>query len=210
MTKIAQGAEAIVYSDYQTVVKHRFEKSYRHPELDSKLRGFRTRREAKILEKLMAAKFPAPKLIEMDDDGMKIHMEHVPGDTLKKAIDKLEEKKDEKAYIALCGEIGEKVALLHNMGIVHHDLTTSNMILHPEEKKVYFIDFGLSFFSEKVEDFAVDLHLLKHALESRHHRIWEPCFKAVVRGYKKKSEKAELVLKRLEVVEKRGRNKAKD
>jgi Kae1-associated kinase Bud32 len=209
MTKIAQGAEAIVYSDYQTVTKHRFEKTYRHPVLDRKLRGSRTRREAKILEKLMAAKFPCPALIEMDDDDMKVHMAHIPGDTLKKAIDRLEGDRNEKAYTALCGEIGENVAMLHNMGLVHQDLTTSNMILHEKENKIYFIDFGLSFFSGKVEDFAVDLHLLKHALESRHHRIWERCFAAVIKGYMKRGEKAALVMKRLEIVEKRGRYKSK-
>ena len=58
--KLAQGAEAVLYSDYQTVEKDRFEKKYRHPELDRRLRKFRTKREAKILEKLQAAGFPAP------------------------------------------------------------------------------------------------------------------------------------------------------
>ena len=39
--------------------------------------------------------------------------------------------------------------------------------------KVYFIDFGLGFFSNKTEDKAVDLHLLKQALESKHYQIFE-------------------------------------
>ena len=34
--------------------------------------------------------------------------------------------------------------------------------------EISFIDFGLSFFSTKVEDKAVDLHLLKRALDSKH------------------------------------------
>ncbi|MBU2561506.1 MAG: Kae1-associated serine/threonine protein kinase [Nanoarchaeota archaeon] len=208
-SKLAQGAEAIIYSDYTTVTKHRFEKTYRHPELDSRLRKSRTRREAKILEKLQGMGFPAPRLIEMDDSDMKVHMDHVPGELVKKVIDSLEEKKDEKAYLKLCREIGEKTALLHNKGMVHHDLTTSNMILHRDTKEVYFIDFGLSFFSDKIEDYAVDLHLLRHALESRHYRVWEKCFKAVLDGYKKRSEKSKEVIERLEKVEQRGRYKGK-
>jgi Kae1-associated kinase Bud32 len=92
------------------------------------------------------------------------------------------------------------------MGIIHGDLTTSNMILNSE---VFFIDFGLSFFSEKVEDKAVDLHLLRQALESKHYKVWEECFTAVRQGYEGTANDAELVLKRLEVVESRGRYKRK-
>jgi Kae1-associated kinase Bud32 len=179
MRLIAQGAEAKIHSDGITVKKERFEKTYRHPELDKKLRGFRTRREAKILTKLQTANFPAPRLEKMDDKSREIDMQHIPGHQVKHTIDTLEKEGKQKEYLALCKEVGTRVATLHNMGIIHQDLTTSNMILHDSEKKIYFIDFGLSFFSEKAEDKAVDLHLLKHALESRHHRIWEKCFKAV-------------------------------
>ncbi|MBI2131065.1 O-sialoglycoprotein endopeptidase, partial [Candidatus Woesearchaeota archaeon] len=68
---------------------------------------------------------------------------------------------------------------------------------------------GLSFFSQKVEDKAVDLHLLKEALESKHYRFWEKAFKAVIEGYSGKAKDAELTLKRLEAIEKRGRYRAK-
>ncbi|HLC62675.1 MAG TPA: O-sialoglycoprotein endopeptidase, partial [Candidatus Nanoarchaeia archaeon] len=84
--------------------------------------------------------------------------------------------------------------------------TTSNMIY---SKEIYFIDFGLSFFSEKAEDKAVDLHLLKEALESKHYKIWEECFKSVLEAYKKEANKSGETLKRLEAVEKRGRYRAK-
>jgi TP53 regulating kinase-like protein len=208
-TKIAQGAEAILYSDGSTVVKDRFEKRYRHPELDRRLRKSRTRREGKILEKLSLAMFPAPQLVEIDDSAMKVSMSHIPGDMVKVVVDGLESKGDEARYLELFAEIGEGVAELHNNGIVHHDLTTSNMIMHSSDGKVYLIDFGLSFFSDKVEDYAVDLHLLRHALESRHHRIWEKCFAAVTSAYAKKMLQGETVLARLEKVEKRGRYKSK-
>ena len=74
--------------------------------------------------------------------------------------------------------------------------------------KIYFIDFGLSFISPKIEDKAVDLHLLKQAIESKHYKIQEEAFKYVLDGYKKYS-KADEVIKRLQVVESRGKNKGK-
>ena len=96
--------------------------------------------------------------------------------------------------------------MLHNSAIIHGDLTTSNMILN---KEIYLIDFGLSFFSEKSEDKAVDLHLLKEALESKHYKIWEDAFKIVLEAYRKEAKRASETLKRLEQVEKRGRYRAK-
>ena len=76
-------------------------------------------------------------------------------------------------------------------------------------KEIYFIDFGLSFFSDKAEDRAVDLHLLKEALESKHYKIWEECFKCALDAYRKEAKGADSILTRLEVVEKRGRYRAK-
>ena len=114
-----------------------------------------------------------------------------------------------KNYGKYCNEIGEYIAILHNNGIIHGDLTTSNMILNNKNNEICFIDFGLSFFSQKVEDRAVDLHLLKEALESKHYQFWEKAFKAVMQEYSKSAKDAEFTLKRLEAIEKRGRYRAK-
>ncbi|MDP3766202.1 MAG: KEOPS complex kinase/ATPase Bud32 [Nanoarchaeota archaeon] len=195
---IAQGAEAKLFLEDGTIIKNRFSKSYRIKEIDEKLRGFRTRREAKILQKLEAINFPAPKLIKSDEKENLV-IERIEGKLVKDILEKSDYKK-------LCGEIGKKVAMLHNHLIIHGDLTTSNMILHQE---VYFIDFGLGFFSEKAEDKAVDLHLLKEGLESKHYRIWEDCFKHAINSYRKEAKNSNETLKRLEVVEKRGRYRAK-
>ncbi len=209
MKQIAQGAEAKIYADEDVILKERFEKKYRHPELDRKLRKSRTRREAKVLNKLTEIGVSAPGLIEMDDKEMKIKMQRIPGKTIKELVDELERKKEKEEIRRIFKEIGIKTGKMHNAGLIHQDLTTSNMIMHNEKGKVYLIDFGLSFFSEKIEDKAVDLHLLKHAIESRHYRIVEECFNAVKEGYKKSCLDAEAVFKRLEVVEERGRNKGK-
>ena len=198
MKKIAQGAEAKLFLVDGKIVKDRFKKEYRIEEIDKKLRKSRTKREAKIIGKLSAIKFPAPKLVESDDKE-KIIMEYIDGPKVRDVL-------EEKDYKKLSSEIGKKIAILHNNGIIHGDLTTSNMIFANE---VYFIDFGLSFFSEKIEDKAVDLHLLKQALESKHYKVWEKCFDAAIKGYKKECKDSSLVLKRLERVEGRGRYKGK-
>ena len=194
---IAQGAEAKIFLDDNKIIKNRFPKSYRIKEIDYKLRGFRTRREAKILQKLDALNFPAPKIIR-NDEKENIVMEKIEGKIVKDFLD--------KDYEKLAAEIGKKVAILHNNSIIHGDLTTSNMIFN---KQIYFIDFGLSFFSEKAEDKAVDLHLLKEALESKHYKIWEECFKIALDAYRTEAKKSNETLKRLEAVEKRGRYRAK-
>ena len=195
---IAQGAEAKLFLEEGRILKERFAKTYRIREIDDKLRGSRTRREAKVLQKLEMINFPAPKLIKSDDKE-NILIKKIEGKLVKDVLEKSDYKK-------LCAEIGKKVAILHNNLIIHGDLTTSNMIYN---KEIYFIDFGLSFFSEKAEDRAVDLHLLKEALESKHYKIWEACFKSVLEGYRKEASKSGETLKRLEAVEKRGRYRAK-
>ena len=197
MKQIGNGAEAIIYLD-KNVIKDRVKKTYRIKAIDEKLRKSRTKRESKILKKLEDLKFPAPNLEYVDLTSMKIRMGHVKGDKVRDALESSDYKK-------LCREIGRRVADLHNNDIIHGDLTTSNMILND---KVHFIDFGLSFFSKKLEDKAVDLHLLRQALESKHHKIWKKCFDSVLQGYKK-SEHYKDIRKRFEVVEARGRHKTK-
>jgi len=198
MKKIAQGAEAKLYLVDNKIIKDRFEKDYRIKEIDKRLRKSRTKREAKIFNKLEAINFPSPKLIKTDDID-KITMEFIKGPKVRDIL-------EEKNYTKLSEEIGKKLAILHNNNLIHGDLTTSNMIL---AKEIYFIDFGLSYFSHKIEDKAVDLHLLKQALESKHYKVWEKCFDAAIKAYKKESKDSSEVFKRLETVEKRGRYKSK-
>jgi len=209
---IAQGAEAKLFLENKAVLKNRFPKSYRVKEIDDKLRGSRTRREAKILDKLHLINFPAPKLIKTDEKENLI-IEKIDGKLVKEILEKADYKK-------LCIEIGKKIGILHNNLIIHGDLTTSNMILSNASElrslrtrsqltEIYFIDFGLSFFSDKAEDKAVDLHLLKEGLESKHYKIWQKCFVCALESYKSEARNSSEILKRLATVEKRGRYRAK-
>ncbi len=193
MEQISSGAEAIIYKDKELVIKFRNSKPYRHIDIDTSLRKSRTKREAKVLEKLHSLGI-APKLIKVHNKEMKIEMDFLSGHKLRDVL--------HKHHLKWAKEIGQKISLMHQNDIIHGDLTTSNMIVEDELK---LIDFGLSFFSSKVEDKAVDLHLLKRALESKHHEISDEVFNLVVKEYIKDNSLE--IINRLDKVEERGRNK---
>ncbi len=202
MIKIAQGAEAIIYKEKDSIIKERFAKRYRLPQLDQSLRQFRTRREAKILQKLQDLNFPSPHLKEFSDTRMTITMDFIPGPKVRDIL------LQQQNHAELAQEIGKNIAKLHDANIIHGDLTTSNMLLHEPSNQLQFIDFGLSSFSDKIEDKAVDLFLLDRALESTHFQIYPGVFQSVIEGYRT-SPLAEQVLQRFEKVKARGRNKKK-
>lgn len=200
MKLIGQGAEAKLFLDKNKLIKERIKKSYRLSEIDERIRKSRTKRETKLLEK--SAKFISiPEVYS--SDGFKIEMELIKGKKLSESLDNFNNKKRGE----ICRLIGKQVALLHNGDIIHGDLTTSNMIL--ENEKLYFIDFGLGLISNKIEDKAVDLHLLKQALESKHYKHFENSFKTVISSYKKYVKNPKEIISRFEKVEKRGRYKRK-
>jgi len=74
-----------------------------------------------------------------------------------------------------------------------------------EESEVYILDFGLGFISKRMEDKAVDLHLIKQALEAKHFKHSKKLFKSFLKGYNSKDK--EKILSQLKTVESRGRYK---
>ena len=196
MKILQQGAEAIILLEKKKVHKKRIKKSYRLKEIDEKLRKLRTRKEAKLLEKLSSL-LPVPKLIKVDEKKKEIILEYIKGKKLSLHLDKLKDKEK------IMEQIGKQASILHDNNIIHGDLTTSNMIL--SNKKIFFIDFGLSFHSTRTEDKAVDLHLLRQALEAKHFRDWKKLFNAFLKGYNPRDK--EKILKKLKEVESRGRYK---
>ena len=195
---IQQGAEAIIYLDKKKIIKERTKKSYRITELDEKLRKARTKKEAKILKKVKGI-INSPDLIKTNDKDI-IEMTYIDGLKLSDNLEKL-------GYKEISKKIGEAVSRLHDIGIIHGDLTTSNMIYKKDEDKIYIIDFGLSFHSKKIEDKAVDLHLLKQALEAKHFRIYNEVINSILKNYK--TEKSKEVIERIKKIESRGRYKEK-
>ena len=62
-------------------------------------------------------------------------------------------------YTALAVNMGQILAKLHNVGMLHGDLTTSNMMIQSNGSLV-LIDFGLARVSSNPEELAVDLYVL--------------------------------------------------
>ncbi len=196
---IGRGAEAVLYLRNGKLVKERIPKSYRLKEIDDALRKSRTRSEGKLLKKLEGI---APLVHDIDDVHMSIVMEFLDGNLLRNTLDSIS-KGEQKSIMH---EIGRIVGVIHNKDIIHGDLTTSNMI--EKNGKVFFIDFGLGFISTKVEDKAVDLHVLRQALESKHYKHADDCYEWFLEGYKHWEGSADVLL-RLNKVERRGRYKLK-
>ena len=199
---IAQGAEATIYKIGNKVAKERLPKKYRLEKLDTKIRTRRTKSEAKLMTKASEI-INCPKPLSLPKNSRILHMPYIPGKKLSEHLDAL----PTKTANAVCKQIGKSIAKLHDNDIIHGDLTTSNMILDSKEQ-LWFIDFGLGFFSYKIEDKAEDLHLIHHALEAKHFENFETHWKNVISGYKT-SKNSKLVFERLKKVEARGRYKDK-
>ena len=202
---VKKGAEADIYLGRwfrrESVAKCRVKKKYRVPQLDLALRTSRTVQEAQLIHEAKKAGVPTPALFFIDQKGATIIMEFVKGEKIKDIIGKMPYETERRVF----RRVGKEIAMLHRAGIIHGDLTTSNMILTRGEQ-VVFIDFGLGSRSEKVEDRGVDLHLLKRALQSTHHKRAEDCFQSVLEGYRQIANDTSLeVIKRAYEIERRGR-----
>lgn len=199
MEILERGAEAVVRLEENFVVKERVKKSYRLPELDESIRKQRTSMEASLFDKARRAGITVPLVLAQEDFSLKL--EFIDGKKLKDVLDGFGKEEVEK----FSEKLGEIIGKLHSIGIMHGDLTTSNMII--KEEKIYLIDFGLGKFTKRIEDYATDLYLLYEALNSTHSQVLEPCWKNTIEGYKKSFEKSGEALKRLEEISKRRRYK---
>ncbi|OTA98827.1 hypothetical protein M426DRAFT_69051 [Hypoxylon sp. CI-4A] len=239
---ITQGAEARLYKTTYLIpsipcaLKYRPPKAWRHPVLDARLTRHRILAEARILTKCRREGVPVPAVYAVDEAAGWLMMEWIAGVPTRVGINEwLQRRKEaEEAQgnegdadlVALMRRIGAAVGRMHKVGIVHGDLTTSNMMLRPWEKgaepsnghatggdgsldgDIVIIDFGLASQSSSDEDRAVDLYVLERAFASTHSRA-EGLFTAVLEsGYRDAFKQAPIVLKKLEEVRMRGRKRS--
>jgi len=170
------GAEAVVrktrFLSRDCVVKNRIRKNYRVRQLDELLRKMRTKNEARLLHKAKAAGVLCPTVLCVED--FSITMTFITG-------------KRPKMDARISKKAGEYLALLHNNSIVHGDYTPANLL--KAKNNLFVIDFGLGFFSNDVEDFAVDVFTMLKAIDQKRHKDF-------LEGYSK-CAKYNAVLKRL-------------
>jgi len=198
---VKKGAEGDIYltkhDGKPAILKTRRKKSYRNPELDSRIRHQRTIREASIIAEAKTFGVLTPIIYRVNQNDCTILMQYLKGESvwgLKSA-----------KLIKACREIGKITGTLHKNGIMHGDLTTSNFIM--DGNKVYTIDFGLAQRTGKTEDLAVDLRLFKEILSSAHVEMMEKLWPSFLSGYKSAigNNKFQKILNYVSIIESRGR-----
>lgn len=205
---IYRGAEADVFSgDWAgapAIFKERKSLPYRLPELDREIRAQRTIHEALMIREARAAGASVPHLYYVSPAESLIVMEEVRGKRLKSCLEPGRARE-------LARRFGMSVANLHRAGIMHGDLTTSNVIVGQGEDgvadEISLIDFGLATHSQKVEDHAVDLRLIKETLVGAHSEVSRDAMDAFVSGYREVlgEKRSQEVVKKLGEIERRGR-----
>ncbi|ESR57266.1 non-specific serine/threonine protein kinase [Citrus sinensis] len=208
---IKQGAEARVFESTfvgrRCVVKERFSKKYRHPSLDSKITLKRLNAEARCMTKARRLGVSTPVLYAVDPVQHTLTFEYVEGPSVKDIFLEfglhgiMEEQLED---IAL--QIGNAIAKLHDGGLIHGDLTTSNMLIRSGKNQLVLIDFGLSFTSTLPEDKAVDLYVLERALLSLHSSCGN-VMDRILSAYRKSSKQWSSTLNKLAQVRQRGRKR---
>ena len=197
-----QGAEAMIelaeWNGKLAIRKKRIPKTYRSEALDKKLRSRRTKEETELLHAAKLVRVDVPEVFFADPKSSEILMEYVQGILLK---DIHERKIAREIY----KKLGIYAARLHSKGMIHGDLTTKNVI--QSKDRTVLIDFGLSFVSDRLEDRAEDLHLLKQAIRSSGSNLSASYFDNVLTGYQKEAgiEQTLKVKKKILEIERRGR-----
>jgi TP53 regulating kinase-like protein len=205
-TLLKKGAEASLFlADWhgrRAIIKVRLPKRYRPAELDEKIRGYRTAHEPQLMHEAKKAGVPTPKIFLVDMKDAAITMEFVEGKQVKLLLGNMTSEERQ----ALCVKIGELIGRLHKHGVIHGDLTTSNMILNAEGK-IFLVDFGLGEKNKELEARGVDLHLMKRALQSTHYEMAAECFSHVQEGYTAVlgAEESGKVFGKIREIERRGR-----
>ncbi|RYO79645.1 hypothetical protein DL764_009999 [Monosporascus ibericus] len=256
---IAQGAEGRLYkTTYLTpsrpcALKYRPPKTWRHPALDARLTRHRILAEARLLARCRRDGVRVPAVYALDEAAGWLALEWVAGVPVRAALNAwlarrrardagagrdVEEPIDgngesDAPLLAIMRRVGEAVGALHRVGVVHGDLTTSNMMLRPFgsgetatvnghhgaaadgddddarllDGEIVIIDFGLASQGSADEDRAVDLYVLERAFASTHPRA-EGLFPVLLDGYRGSFKQAPVVLRKLEDVRMRGRKRS--
>ncbi|MBN2335648.1 Kae1-associated kinase Bud32 [Candidatus Bathyarchaeota archaeon] len=201
---VAKGAEAdlflVDWNGLKAMKKARTPKKYRHPELDYQMRKSQSNHEADIIHRAKCNGVPTPLLYQVDNENTIIVMEYIDGIKIRDLVDQLTDEERVKLF----KRIGFYSGRLHKSGIIHGDLTTSNILKQGD--RIVFIDFGLSEVSTEVEKRGVDLNLMNRMLTSTHYRYQEPLLEAFKAGYREAlGSEADEALERMDEVAKRGR-----
>lgn len=163
---LARGAEAEVrhgdLAGRAVVLKQRIPKAYRDLAIERFLVAGRTRRETRHMTEARLAGVPVPAVLDADPEAGLMALALVRGAPTKEWMASASALQTRGLFEGL----GAAVARLHEAGLVHGDLTTSNVLV--TDGNPILIDFGLAERTLELEPRAVDLHVLQEALEATH------------------------------------------
>jgi Kae1-associated kinase Bud32 len=206
MQRFHRGAEADLFlteiGPWKAVVKRRVRKKYRIAQLDRSIRSERTIREANALSDAKRAGVRAPSVLSVDMEDFAIAMSFVDGETARSCIDQLPRREQSRVLY----EIGQQLAALHEIGLVHGDMTTSNVIVS-RNGLPFILDFGMSSHSSDPEDRGTDLHLLQRSISTSHALDSRRSEKLIREGYRREvgDRQASISFLRQKEIARRGR-----
>ncbi|XP_023023577.2 TP53 regulating kinase [Leptinotarsa decemlineata] len=219
---IKQGAEAKLYKGLYlgkpTIAKERFEKKYRHTNLDNCLTKERMKAESRAIVRCKAAGIRTPSIYLVDFKRRTIFMEYFQYSiTAKEFIETMSDASSLSTLLLFSSELGKLLGTLHESNILHGDLTSSNILLVNKnnvekyddlnELDLVLIDFGLAHIENSAEDKGVDLYVLERALLSTH-KVAESLMPKILESYRKEYKQGgKEVLSKFEEVGARGRKR---
>ena len=196
MELIYRGAEAELWKSeflgIPVVIKRRIKKAYRHPELDKKIIEKRMKNEARMLI-LARSVVKTPHVLDYRPTNKEIVIEWINGEKVRDTLYRGDNVK------TLGEKMGETVRKMHDAGIIHNDLTTSNFLW--DGRDLWLIDFGLAERSERLEDKATDLVVFKRMLKASHWEVFDEVWSAFINGYRADNN----ILERVDEIEKRAK-----
>ena len=196
MRLLSKGAESNIYLtkwyNKKAISKIRIPKIYRQRMLDDDLRRRRTISESRMITLAKEFGLRTPYIYFVDPLRAEIIMEFISGIKASKVLTS-----------SICFDIGKFVSTLHLFNIIHGDVTPSNFIVN---RKITMIDMGLSFYSTRKEDKAMDIRLFKEILKSTYHSSYSEFFETFLDGYRSiNSKELEKILKRVDEIDTRKR-----
>jgi len=150
---VRRGAEATVTVADDRVVKERAPKAYRHERLDDRLRRDRTVLEARLTSEARRRGVPTPLVRDVDVPEATLELQYVGDSDLRDALTEPRVR-----------DVGRHLAAIHAAGFVHGDPTTRNVRVGGADDRTFLIDFGLGYYTDDVEDYAMDCHVFEQSL----------------------------------------------
>ena len=185
---LKRGAEAVLIREGDKVSKERISKGYRLKEIDEPLRRQRTKREANLLARARRAGLNVPNVLNLDEKNYTMEIDYIEGQRVDEVLT------EDIAFL-----VGTEIAKMHNAGIIHGDLTSSNILI--DGKKVSFIDFGLGELSQTVEKKGVDIKVFKDAISTTQGAEAPVYAAALLKGYERTASDGKEVLILLDKIE---------